>query len=82
MTTEGVGAGRAGSSARPNGPGTGRVFPFGVGFANLVAVAFLAWLTIDGFASLWCGYAAITSGAIAFHMRYGRPHRSAPYVLT
>jgi hypothetical protein len=52
------------------------------GFANLVAVAFLAWLTLDGFASLWCGYAALSAGAIALHMRYARPHRDTPYVLT
>jgi energy-converting hydrogenase Eha subunit A len=52
------------------------------GLANLVAVALLAWLTIDGFASLWCGYAALSAGAIALHMRYAKPHREAPYVLT
>jgi hypothetical protein len=52
------------------------------GFANFVAVAVLAWLTLDGFASLWCGYAALSSGAIALHLRYARPHREHPYVLT
>lgn len=52
------------------------------GLANLVAVAILARLTVDGFASLWCGYAAISAGAIALHMRYGKPHRTMPYVLT
>jgi hypothetical protein len=52
------------------------------GFANIVAVAILAWLTLDGFASLWCGYAALSAGAIALHMRYAKPHREAPYVLT
>jgi hypothetical protein len=52
------------------------------GLANIVVVAILAKLTIDGFASLWCGYAALTAGAIAFHMRYAKPHRAAPYVLT
>jgi hypothetical protein len=52
------------------------------GVANLVAVAVLAWLTIDGFASLWCGYAAVSAGAIALHMRYAKPHRTTPYVLT
>jgi hypothetical protein len=52
------------------------------GLANLVAVGFLAWLTIDGFASLWCAYAALSAGAIALHMRYAKPHREAPYVLT
>jgi hypothetical protein len=52
------------------------------GFANLVAVALLARLTIDGFASLWCAYAALSAGAIALHMRYAKPHRARPYVLT
>ena len=52
------------------------------GAANLVVVAVLAWLTADGFASLWCGYAALAAGAIALHMRYGRPHRATPYVPT
>jgi hypothetical protein len=42
------------------------------GWVNLVAVALLARLAIDGFASLWCGWAAITSGAFAIHLRYGR----------
>lgn len=52
------------------------------GLANLIAVTFLAWLTLDGLASLWCGYAAISSGAIALHVRYAKPHRERPYVLT
>jgi hypothetical protein len=52
------------------------------GFANIAAVAILAWLTIGGFASLWCGYAALSAGAIALHMRYAKPHRDAPYLLT
>jgi hypothetical protein len=52
------------------------------GFANLIAVVILARLTLDGFASLWCGYAALTAGAIAVHMRYSKPHRDAPYLLT
>jgi len=49
---------------------------------NLAGVAVLAWLIVDEFASLWCGYAALTAGAIALHMRYGKPHRATPYVLT
>ena len=52
------------------------------GITKLIAVAVLAWLTVDGFASLWCGYAALSAAAIALHMRYAKPHRSAPYVLT
>lgn len=42
------------------------------GFANLIALAVLAWLTVDGFASLWCAYAALAAGAIALHMRYAK----------
>jgi len=41
------------------------------GVVNLLAVAVLSRLTIDGFASLWCGWAAIWSGAFAVHLRYG-----------
>ena len=52
------------------------------GVANLIAVALLAWLTIDGFASLWCAYAALAAGAIALHMRYAKPHRAIPYVIS
>ena len=52
------------------------------GMANLVAVGVLAWLTVDGFASLWCAYAAVAAGAIALHMRYAKPHRAEPYVLS
>ena len=57
-----------------------RVVVFGV--ANLVAVAVIAWLTIDGFASVWCGWAAVSSGAIALHMRVGHSHRAAPVVAS
>jgi hypothetical protein len=42
------------------------------GALNLIAVAILARLTIDGFASLWCAYAAVASAAIAAHMRWGK----------
>jgi hypothetical protein len=52
------------------------------GLANLAIVLVLAGLTADGFASLWCVYAAISAGAIALHMRYAKPHRAHPYVLT
>jgi hypothetical protein len=52
------------------------------GLGNLAAVVALAALTADGFASLWCVYAAISAGAIALHMRYAKPHRAEPYVLT
>ena len=52
------------------------------GFANLVAVALLVWLTLDGFASLWCGYAAVSAGAIALHMRFATAHPAVPYATT
>jgi hypothetical protein len=52
------------------------------GVANVVAVVILARLTADGFASLWCFYAAVASGAISLHMRFAKPHRARPYVLT
>jgi hypothetical protein len=52
------------------------------GLANVVAVAILARLTADGFASLWCFYAALASGAISLHMRFAKPHRANPYALT
>jgi hypothetical protein len=50
-----------------------RVVMFGI--VNLAAIAVIAWLTIDGFASVWCVWAAISSAAIALHMRVGRLHR-------
>ena len=50
-----------------------RIVTFGI--VNVVAVGVIAWLTIDGFASVWCGWAAVTSGAIALHMRVGRSNR-------
>jgi len=56
------------------------ILVFGLG--NLAVVVVLAALTADGFASLWCVYAAISAGAIALHMRYAKPHRAEPYVLT
>ena len=52
------------------------------GMANLVAVVVLARLSADGFASLWCFYAAIACGAILLHMRYSKPHRSSPYIVS
>lgn len=52
------------------------------GLANVVAVVILARLSADGFASLWCFYAALTCGAILLHMRYAKPHRAMPYSVT
>jgi hypothetical protein len=40
------------------------------GIANLVAVVFLAWLDQSAFISLWCAWAAVTSIAIAVHLRF------------
>jgi hypothetical protein len=51
------------------------------GLANLVAVSILARLSADGFASLWCFYAAVACGAIMLHMRYAKPHRATPYAI-
>jgi len=39
------------------------------GAVNLVAVIVIARLTISGFASVWCGWAAVSSVAIALHCR-------------
>ena len=56
-----------------------RLAVFGV--VNLLAVAVLARWTIDGFASLWCGWAALTAGVIALHLRRGGTHRSVAAAL-
>jgi hypothetical protein len=40
------------------------------GAVNLVAVAVLARLTTDGFASMWCAWAAVSSLALATHLRF------------
>ena len=44
------------------------------GIVNLVAVVVIARLTVSGFASVWCGWAAVSSGAIALHVRFAKPH--------
>lgn len=51
------------------------------GLVNLVAVAVLARLTIGGFASLWCAWAAVTAGFIAVQLRSVEPHRSVTQAL-
>jgi hypothetical protein len=51
------------------------------GAVNLVAVALIATLTVNGFASVWCGWAAVTSAAIALHIRRIRPHSSVMEAL-
>ncbi len=40
-----------------------------IGALNLVATPVLAWLTLNGFISLWCFWAAIVSILIALHLR-------------
>lgn len=59
--------------------GDRRIVVFGV--VNVVAIAVIAWSIADGFASVWCGWAAVSSGAIALYMRFGRAHRAHPYVF-
>jgi hypothetical protein len=43
------------------------------GIVNLVAVIVIARLTISGFASVWCGWAALSSAAVALHCRFAQP---------
>jgi hypothetical protein len=47
------------------------------GVVNFVAVIIIARLTISGFASVWCGWAAISSAAITLHCRLAKPHPHA-----
>jgi hypothetical protein len=47
------------------------------GAVNLVAVIVIARLTISGFASVWCGWAAVSSVAIALHCRSGQSNAQA-----
>jgi hypothetical protein len=42
------------------------------GVVNLTAVVIIARLTISGFASVWCGWAAVSSAAITLHCRFVR----------
>ena len=44
------------------------------GVVNLVAVIVIARLTVSGFASVWCGWAAVSSAAITLHCRFARPY--------
>jgi hypothetical protein len=39
------------------------------GLVNLVAVFVIAAFVVEGFASLWCAWAALASGAVALHLR-------------
>ncbi len=45
------------------------------GMVNLLAVGIIAILTIDGFASVWCGWAAVSSAAVALRLRFEGPTR-------
>jgi len=47
-----------------------------LGLLNLVAVPVLMWLTVSGFISLWCFWAALVSVVIDFHLR--RTPRPSP----
>jgi hypothetical protein len=51
------------------------------GVINLIAAVLLAQLTIDGFTSLWCAWAAISSAAFAFHLRRDLRLPEAPQCL-
>jgi hypothetical protein len=44
------------------------------GVVNLVAVIIIARLTVAGFASVWCAWAAVSGAAIALHCRFAKPH--------
>lgn len=50
---------------------SGRQYLMVFGIVNVIAIAALARFEIDGFASLWCMWAAITSAGIALFMRRG-----------
>jgi hypothetical protein len=50
---------------------SGRKYLMVFGIVNVIAVAILARYEIEGFASLWCMWAAITAGGIALFMRRG-----------
>ena len=55
------------------------------GAVNLAAVGVIAVLTVDGFISLWCAWAAVTSAAFAAYFRCaGRPvgETAAPHAET
>jgi hypothetical protein len=43
------------------------------GIVNLMAVVLIAILASNGFASLWCGWAALASAAFAVHFRLAGP---------
>jgi hypothetical protein len=53
-----------------------------LGVVNLVAVVVLARVTLDGFASLWCAWAAVTCGLYALHLRADAPRSAGPGKLS
>jgi hypothetical protein len=56
---------------------SGRPYLAVFGAVNLVAVVVLARFELDGFASLWCAWAAVTAAGIAIYLRLGaasQPH--------
>jgi hypothetical protein len=56
---------------------SGRPYLAAFGWVNLVAVVVLARFEIDGFASLWCAWAAVAAGGIAVYLRIGETPRHA-----
>jgi hypothetical protein len=52
------------------------------GAANLVVLPILALLDANGFASLWCAYAALVAGVVALYMRRGRTRARAPFLAS
>jgi hypothetical protein len=48
-----------------------------LGAVNLVVTPLLMWLTVSGFVSLWCFWAAIASVVIAVHLRRTSPGSDA-----
>jgi hypothetical protein len=51
------------------------------GLVNLPAALAIAWLVPQGFASVWCAWAAVSAGAIAVHIRLVHAARPAGHAL-
>jgi hypothetical protein len=60
--------------------GERHIVAFGV--LNVIAIVIIAKLTIDGFASVWCGWAAICSGAIVLQLRLKEHHDVRTVAIT
>jgi hypothetical protein len=43
------------------------------GVVNVLAVGLIGLVLLDGFASVWCAWAAVTSGAFALYARRKKP---------